>query len=103
MEKTTEMQIKNLNKDINSTLHELAALKKKPETETTFFKREDLEKSLAQCYHRKLQLIYPKAESLYLSCITEVIPVKGINLMIRHHLIETCGVSQVDGEKIYAI
>lgn len=46
--------------------------------------------------------MYPKAEALYESCIKEATSVKGIELMVRYDLIETCGVAQ-DGEKLYAL
>ena len=99
---TNELQIKNCNKEINDYLHLLADLKANPETEKSFFTREKCEKQLAEAYHRKLELMYPKADALYESCIKEATSVKGIEFMIRYNLIETCGVAQ-DGEKLYAL
>ena len=46
--------------------------------------------------------MYPKAEALYESCIKEVASTKGIELMVRYNLIESCAVAQ-DGEKLYAL
>lgn len=97
-----ELQIKNLNKDINGMLHILADLKAKPETEKSFFAREKCELELAKAYHRKLKLMYPKAEALYEFCIKEATSAKGIELMVRYNLIESCAVAQ-DGEKLYAL
>lgn len=99
---SNELQIKNCNKEINDYLHLLADLKANPETEKSFFTREKCEKQLAEAYHRKLELMYPKADALYESCIKEATSVKGIEFMIRYNLIETCGVAQ-DGEKLYAL
>ena len=99
---SNELQIKNLNKDINGMLHLLAELKANPETEKSFFTREKCETELAKAYHRKLELMYPKAETLYMSCIKEATSAKGIELMVRYNLIETCGVAE-DGEKLYAL
>lgn len=97
-----ELQIKNLNKDINGMLHILAELKAKPETEKSFFTIEKCEIELAKAYHKKLELMYPKAETLYESCIKETTSAKGIELMVRYNLIESCAVAQ-DGEKLYAL
>ena len=91
-----ELEIKNTNKEINDYLHYLAELKAKPETEKSFFAREKCEIELAKAYHRKLELMYPKAETLYESCI------KGIELMVGYNLIESCAIAQ-DGEKLYAL
>ena len=99
---TTEKKIKNLNKNINGMLHILASLKRKPETETTFFSKRKCEKQLAQAYHQKLTLIFPKAEALYASCITETCSPKALALMVEYNWIETCGVAR-DGEKLYAL
>lgn len=62
---SNELQIKNLNKDINGMLHLLAELKANPETEKSFFTKEKCETELAKAYHRKLELMYPKADALY--------------------------------------
>lgn len=99
---SNELQIKNLNKDINGMLHLLADLKVNPETEKSFFTREKCEIKLAKAYHRKLELMYPKAEALYESCIKEATSVKGIELMVKYNLIESCAVAE-DGEKLYAL
>lgn len=97
-----ELEIKNTNKEINDYLHYLADLKAKPETEKSFFAREKCELELAKAYHKKLKLMYPKAEALYESCIKKVASAKGIKLMVRYNLIESCAVAQ-DGEKLYAL
>ena len=99
---TNELLIKNLNKDINGMLHILAELKAKPETEKSFFTKEKCERELAKAYHEKLKLMYPKAETLYMSCIKEATSAKGIEFMIRYGLIESCAVAE-DGEKLYAL
>lgn len=101
---TTERdkRLKNLNKDINGMLHQLADYRKRPETEKLFFSKQKCEKNLAEAYYTKLQLTYPKAEALYASCITECCTKKGIELMIKYNLIETCGMAE-NGEKLYAI
>lgn len=99
---TTERRVKNLNKDINGMLHILASLKRKPETETTFFSKRKCEEQLAQAYHQKLTLMFPKAEALYASCITETCSPKALALMVEYNWIETCGVAR-DGEKLYAL
>lgn len=99
---SNELQIKNCNKEINDYLHLLAELKANPETEKSFFTREKCEIELAKAYHRKLEFMYPKAETLYESCIKEATSVKGIELMVRYDLIESCAVAE-DGEKLYAL
>lgn len=99
---SNEPQIKNCNKEINDYLHYLAELKAKPETEKSFFTKEKTELELAKAYHRKLKLMYPKAEALYESCIKEATSAKGIELMVRYDLIESCAVAQ-DREKLYAL
>ena len=97
-----ELEIKNTNKEINDYLHLLAELKANPETEKSFFTREKCERELAKAYHRKLTLMYPKAETLYASCIKEATSTKGLELMVRYGLIESCAIAQ-DGEKLYAL
>lgn len=99
---SNELQIKNCNKEINDYLHLLAELKANPETEKSFFTREKCETELAKAYHRKLELMYPKAETLYMSCIKEATSAKGIELMVKYNLIESCAVAE-DGEKLYAL
>lgn len=98
----TERRLKNLNKDINGMLHILASLKRIPETESAFFTKKKCEEQLAQAYHQKLILKFPKAEALYASCITENCSSKALSLMVKYDLIETCGVAR-DGEKLYAL
>lgn len=98
-----QRKLKALNKDINGMLHVLASYKKHPETERTFFTKEKCEKELALAYHQKLKLLYPKAEALYQSTITETCNGEfGLKLLIKYDLIETCGVAD-NGEKLYAI
>ena len=99
---SNELQIKNCNKEINDYLHLLAELKANPETEKSFFTREKCEIELAKAYHRKLELMYPKAETLYMSCIKEATSAKGIELMVKYNLIESCAVAE-DREKLYAL
>lgn len=99
---TNEYLIKNLNKDINGMRHVLAHLKAEPETEVAFFKRKECERGLAEAYHRKLKLMYPKADALYESCIKETCNAKGLQLLRRYNKIEACAMSQ-DGEKLYAL
>ena len=99
---TNKLLIKNVNKEINDYLHYLAELKVKPETEKSFFTREKCEIELAKAYHRKLELMYPKAEALYESCIKKATSAKGIELMVRYMLIESCAIAE-DGEKLYAL
>ena len=99
---TNKLLIKNVNKEINDYLHYLAELKAEPETEKSFFTKEKCEIELAKAYHRKLELMYPKAEALYESCIKEATSTKGIELMVRYGLIESCAVAE-DGEKLYAL
>lgn len=99
----SERKLKALNKDINGMLHVLASYKKHSETERSFFTKEKCEKELALAYHQKLKLLYPKAEALYQSAITEACNGEfGLKLLVKHNLIETCGVAD-NGEKLYAI
>lgn len=99
----TEIKLKNLNKDINGILHQLADYRKHPETERIFFSKARCEKRLAEAYNMKLQLLYPKVEALYQSTIMDTCNGElGLKLLIKHDFIETCGVAD-NGEKLYVI
>lgn len=63
---SNELQIKNLNKDINGMLYLLAELKANPETEKSFFTRENVRQSLLKLITGSLNLCIQR-QKLYMN------------------------------------